>query len=240
MPEQAASTNSSSGPDPLACYIVGTQYGSGSPEANVEKNYVEALKYFNRCMAITSSRINIDFSALDGTIPKSMLRPHPPHGQDERHFCGSAFQAGLMYLYGSSPEGERVHSVTSVEADPALAIRYWKEAGVLGHAQACYNLGIVYANGMGVEADRVEAGKWFGRAGKLDSTGKLVAPNGIQVLEWDASVNAVPGVQPKKRVHRKRRSRKTKDQGGLPVLWMIGSALAVSGVAWWYYTRHSK
>ncbi|KAI9021485.1 hypothetical protein CLU79DRAFT_835727 [Phycomyces nitens] len=241
MPEQTVGANSSSGPDPLACYIVGSTYGSGSTEAGVEKSYVDALAYFNRCMAITSPNIDIDFGVLHGKIPKSALRNHAPHTRDERYFCSAAFQTGLMYLYGSSPAGEQVHSVTTVEADPQLAIRYWQEAGILGHAQACYNLGILYANSMGVEQDLFEAGRWFGRAGKLDPTGKLVVPEGVSpVTDWDAIPETTKPVELKSKPRRKKRRavRKQNDTNGLSFVLLASSVVAIAGVAWWYYRRN--
>ena len=186
---ESSGTSSSSGPDPLACYIVGSMYGSGSTEAGLEKNYEMALIYFNRAMNITAPRIDNEFGILeqDADIPKSALRNHGPHSADERAFTSAAFQTGLIYLYGSQPEGESVHSVTHVEVDPKKAIRYWKEASMLGHAQASYNIGIMFANGMGVEQDLWQAGKWFGRAVKLDTTGKLVVPEEVEVVEWDTT-----------------------------------------------------
>ncbi|KAL0086781.1 hypothetical protein F4703DRAFT_1848611 [Phycomyces blakesleeanus] len=164
-----------------------------------------------------------------------------------RPFCSAAFQTGLMYLYGSSPAGEQVHSVTTVESDPQLAIRYWQEAGVLGHAQACYNLGILYANSMGVEQDLFEAGKWFGRAGKLDPTGKLVVPEGVSpVMDWDAipettktkpvELNSKPR-RKKRRAVRKAKDTET-DSNVLSIVLALSSVLTVAGIAWWYYRRH--
>ncbi|KAI9271498.1 hypothetical protein BDA99DRAFT_297723 [Phascolomyces articulosus] len=189
---ESSGTSGSSGPDPLACYIVGNMYGAGSPEAGVEKNYEMALVYFNRAMNITAPRIDVDFAIFEEQeegkteIPKSAMRNHSPHTADERAFTGAAFQTGLIYLYGSEPEGEAVRSVTHVDVDPKKAIRYWKEASMLGHAQASYNIGIMFANGMGVEQDLWQAGKWFGRAVKLDTTDKLVVPQEVEVVEWDA------------------------------------------------------
>ncbi|KAG2223809.1 hypothetical protein INT45_001943 [Circinella minor] len=190
---ESSGTSSSSGPDPLACYIVGNMYGAGSSEAEIEKNYEMALIYFNRAMNITAPRIDNEFGILeeDVEIPKSALRNHGPHSADERAFTSAAFQTGLIYLYGSQPEGESVRSVTHVEVDPKKAIRYWKEASMLGHAQASYNIGIMFANGMGVDQDLWQAGKWFGRAIKLDTTGKLVVPEEVEAVEWDANKEEV-------------------------------------------------
>ncbi|ORZ13117.1 hypothetical protein BCR42DRAFT_71519 [Absidia repens] len=257
------------GPDPLACYVVGTLYGSGSADAKVEKNYEQALYYYNRCMLITAPHIDLDFGVLDQHhIPKSILRNHTPHTRDERYFSSSAFQTGLIYLYGSQPEGETVRSTTTVQVDPLLALRYWKEAAVLGHAQASYNIGIVYANAMGVDQDLWMAGKWFGRAQKLDTSQRLVAPAGVPVvMDWDANEDdkdnvgkkthttgtsaakknnnkeAAPQKKKTRRTTKKRKGSKKQKQGDddlLGVALALGGLTAVVGVAWWWYYRSQK
>lgn len=237
---------------------MGTTYGSGLEEANVEKDYQSALYYYNRCMTITAPRIDIDFSLLDTNdiLPRHQLRSHPPHTQDERYFCSSAFQTGLIYLYGSQPEGETVRSCTHVEVDADLAIRYWKEAAMLGHAQACFNIGILYANGMGVEKDLWLAGKWFGRAKKLDSTGSLVPPVGVDIIDWDMTKeqeqkekenqqkdqNSVDKKK-KRKVKRNKKTAESSNSNGDDVVGAIvalGSVITVAGIAWYLYTRGNK
>lgn len=235
-----SSVSVSSGPDAFACYIVGVTYGSGSEEAEVEKNYQSALYYFNRCMMLTAPRINMDFSLLDQPhIPKAKLRNHAPHTSDEGYFCSSAFQTGLLYLYGSHPEGEATHSVTELEADPDLAIRYWKEAALLGHAQACFNIAILYANGMGVPEDKWLAGKWCARALKLDGTGKLQAPEGLVLVDWDAVKEEKKEVKKKKRSKRSAQKKKKNNTNDdiLGAAIMLGSIVTVAGISWYIYNR---
>jgi hypothetical protein len=237
--------------------VVGTIYGSGSSDAQVEKNYEQALHYYNRCMLITAPRIDLDFGVLDQQhIPKYILRNHAPHTRDERYFSSAAFQTGLIYLYGSQPEGETVRSTTTVDVDPSLALRYWKEAAVLGHAQASYNIGIVYANAMGVDQDLWLAGKWFGRALKLDTTQRLVAPAGVQVvMDWDAKEGddkeEPAGTEPtrksaqkktKKKASKKRKGKKRQEHNGdvFGLALALGGVTAVVGVAFWWYYRSQK
>lgn len=236
-------TDISHGPDPLACYIVGASYSTGAQEYNVEKDYQNALYYYNRCMATTAPRMDVDFSILDlDHVPNIKLRSHPPQTRDERYFCSSAFQTGLIYLYGSNHEGESVHSATDVEVDVDLAIRYWKEAALLGHAQACYNIGILYANGMGIDKDTWIAGKWFGRALKLDSSGSLVVPEGVSTIEWDEAKKEKSEIQTPENKKRKRRVKKTSDRNSdnFGAAVMLGSILAVAGTAWYFYTRWKR
>ncbi|RCH99925.1 hypothetical protein CU098_010656 [Rhizopus stolonifer] len=243
-PERDFGTNISSGPDPLACYVIGSFYGSGLLEAGIEKNYQNALFYFNRCMTITAPRIDIDFSLLDQSLTQSQLRNHAPQTRDEKYFCSAAFQTGLVYLYGSHPEGQSELSSTRVDPDPDLAIRYWKEAALLGHAQACFNIGILFANGMGVEKDLWSAGKWFGRAIKLDNSNTLVVPEEVKIVEWDA-------VKGEEKPEKKRKSKKTKkvkkstycnpeDHDVVGAIVALGTIAAVAGVAWFLYMRGKK
>ncbi|KAI7903389.1 uncharacterized protein BX663DRAFT_508433 [Cokeromyces recurvatus] len=241
--QQEPGTDVSNGPDPVACYVVGTIYGSGMSEAEIHKDYQSALYYYNRCMTITAPRIDFDFSLLNMEhIPKNKLRNHAPHTRDERYFCSSAFQTGLIYLYGSQPEGESVHSSTFVEADPNLAIRYWKEAAALGHAQACFNIGILYANGMGVEQDLWLAGKWFGRAIKLDSARNLVVPEGVTVIEWDATKeNKTKNNKESERKKRRKRKVKTANNNDITgAIVLLGTIIAVTGTFLYFYTKGKK
>lgn len=218
-------------------------------------------------MTITAPRIDIDFSLLSETttLPaRQHLRPHPPHTRDERYFCSSAFQTGLIYLYGSQPEGETVHSCTQVDVDADLAIRYWKEAAMLGHAQACFNIGILYANGMGIEQDLWVAGKWLGRAIKLDTTGSLQVPQGVEIIDWDMTKEQKKASMSKKgssgsvntsdKKKNKKKSRKVKRSGSsekeeeyrkkttdiLGAIVALGSVITVAGIAWYFYTRGKK
>lgn len=209
-------------------------------------------------MTITAPRIDIDFSLLDteDILPRHKMRSHPPHTRDERYFCSSAFQTGLIYLYGSSPEGEVVHSSTQVDVDPNLALRYWKEAAMLGHAQACFNIGILYANGMGIEKDLWLAGKWFGRALKIDTTGSLVVPEGVKIIDWDLTkeqdeAQKQQQQQADKKKSKKRKTKrtgnkkssspKTKKEGDvIGAIVALSSIITVAGIAWYLYTRGKK
>ncbi|CAO3618806.1 unnamed protein product [Cunninghamella blakesleeana] len=264
LPFVSETANSSSkGPDPLACYVVGSLYGAGSTECGVEKDYEQAIYYYNRCMLITAPHIDIDFRLVDQEhIPKSLLRNNPPQTRDERYFSSSAFQTGLVYLYGSEAEGETIKSITKVDVDASLALRYWKEAAVLGHAQASYNIGIVYANGMGVDQQLFEAGKWFGRALKLDATQRLVAPAGVKVInDWDAKEHSseendqmntkkeskdkstTRDTKEKKQRRKKKKSKKQTNTNNdvLGLVLVVGSATAIiGGVVWWLQHRSKK
>ncbi|ORY91162.1 hypothetical protein BCR43DRAFT_97785 [Syncephalastrum racemosum] len=157
-----------------------------------------------------------------------------------------------------------VHSSTHIEVSPDKALRYWKEAALLGHAQASYNIGIMYANGMGVTADLFEAGKWFSRATKLDTTGKLVVPDGVKAVDWDAtpekqkaqeeaaaaaaaasgSSSASRSGDKARRTRKKKRSKRAAkrehDDTLLGYLLGIGAVVALAGTAWWVFKRSTR
>lgn len=62
-----------------------------------------------------------------------------------------------MYAFG--------HGVPKEEADPdQRAAQFYFEAARRGHSGAQHALGILYLTGKGVQQDRAEAQKWFGRA----------------------------------------------------------------------------
>ncbi|KAI8388462.1 uncharacterized protein BYT42DRAFT_235476 [Radiomyces spectabilis] len=175
--------------DVMACYIVGNTFTSGSPQAGVEKNDRLALRYYERCMLLTGPQIDLDMNVVDGVIPESQLRSRSPRSGNEHYFCSAAFQSGLILFSGSKNGKEQPSSGSDslVEVDLVRAMRYWKQASMLGHAQASYNIGIMYAKGIGVEQDSFEAGKWFARALHLDDTRKLVVPAHIKLRNWNAS-----------------------------------------------------
>eukprot|EP00617_Octactis_speculum_P014727 CAMPEP_0185747234 /NCGR_PEP_ID=MMETSP1174-20130828/5836_1 /TAXON_ID=35687 /ORGANISM="Dictyocha speculum, Strain CCMP1381" /LENGTH=292 /DNA_ID=CAMNT_0028422301 /DNA_START=334 /DNA_END=1212 /DNA_ORIENTATION=+ len=42
-----------------------------------------------------------------------------------------------------------------------VVVKVWKQAAVQGHRKASFNLGVVYANGEGLERDDIEAARWY-------------------------------------------------------------------------------
>lgn len=241
-------------PDAEACYIVGTTYAAGSEEAGVIKDYDLALMYFQKCMLTTAAHIDFDFShgddPNDPLLQRKPLRSYPPHTRDERYFCSAAFQAGLIYLGGS---GDQEHAAVHViEPNPSLAIEYWKQSAMLGHAQSCFNIGVMYANGMGVTQDVWQAGRWFGRAKKLDAIGNLDVPPGVEVVEWHAvressdRQNKKPNDSPaagsssttrRRKRKSKRRNKQQHDQDMIKLILGVGSIVAVAGVITWWALR---
>jgi hypothetical protein len=210
--------------------------------------------YFQKCMLTTAAHIDFDFShgddPNDPLLQRKPLRSYPPHTRDERYFCSAAFQAGLIYLGGS---GDQEHAAVHVsEPNPSLAIEYWKQSAMLGHAQSCFNIGVMYANGMGVTQDVWQAGRWFGRAKKLDAIGNLDVPPGVEVVEWHAvressdhqnkkpndSLAAGSSSTTRRRKRKsKRRNKQQHDQDMIKLILGVGSIVAVAGVITWWALR---
>ncbi|KAG2173290.1 hypothetical protein INT43_004664 [Umbelopsis isabellina] len=244
--------------DAEACYIIGTTYAAGSEEAGVEKDYDLALMYFQKCMLTTAGHIDFDFSHADDPndpgLQRKPLRSYQPHTRDERYFCSAAFQAGLIFLGGAGDQDHASHHVN--EPNPGLAIEYWKQSAMLGHAQSCFNIGVMYANGMGVTQDVWEAGRWFGRAKKLDGIGNLEVPPGVEVVEWHAdrssdhpnkqandsapvgaSSSSSAAKRRKKKTKKRSRQQRQQDQDTLKLIVGVGSLVAVVSVITYFVLR---
>ncbi|RUS32451.1 hypothetical protein BC938DRAFT_475345 [Jimgerdemannia flammicorona] len=253
------------GPDPEACYIVGMTYVTGVLEAGIARDYIQALRYFNRAMVLTVPFL--DIGDHDAPTPRN----RPPETVTERFFCSSAFQSGLIYLEGTPDDAQLDETSQSIAADPVMAIEYWRRSAVVGHAQSAFNVGIMHLNGNGMDMpDRWEAARWFTRARKLDVEGSLRAsmPETLEV-EWDAkrpgeeiddegagsSVESLPAesaattergkMKRKKSQHRKKsRSKASRSRGDEGMAWKVTAAAVVStgaviGVAWLLWKRLS-
>jgi TPR repeat protein len=55
--------------------------------------------------------------------------------------------------------------------DYATALRLWHPLADQGGAEAQYNLGVLYTNGLGVPQDYAEAAKWFRKAADQGDAG---------------------------------------------------------------------
>ena len=58
----------------------------------------------------------------------------------------------------------RLDGKAAQRGDYAAALREWRPLAEQGHAQAQYNLGVMYANGQGVAQDKVQAHMWLNLA----------------------------------------------------------------------------
>ena len=62
------------------------------------------------------------------------------------------------YIEGPDRRPKRVYAVP---VDYTEAVRWYKKAAAQGHYAAQNNLGVMYAHGLGVHADLVEAYRWM-------------------------------------------------------------------------------
>lgn len=95
------------------------------------------------------------------------------------------FNLGLLYENG-----------LGVEADGAMAARWYRRAAEQGDRTAQAYLGEMYAQGLGLARDDIEAMHWYQRAaerghpaaqynvGLFYATGRGVAPNDVQAYAW--------------------------------------------------------
>ncbi len=65
--------------------------------------------------------------------------------------------------------------------DYAVALREWRPLAELGHADAQFNLGLMYFEGLDVAQDRAEAAKWFMVAAER---GNVFAPDLLGRMYW--------------------------------------------------------
>ena len=63
-------------------------------------------------------------------------------------------------------EGERIRKSETLDyrVKVADALDAYTAAAALGHAKACHQIGVMYANGLGVEKSYPEAVKWYRKA----------------------------------------------------------------------------
>jgi uncharacterized protein len=115
--------------------------------------------------------------------------------------------------------------------DYQLAYREWKESADAGQAEAQFDLGVLYAQGIGVSRDLTEASRWYQKAadqgnaaaqfalGQLYSRGWGVPRDVADAIRWFEMANSV-------------------DSGGPPTDWspVVGYGMArdPQRAAFWY------
>lgn len=90
---------------------------------------------------------------------------------------------GEIHFYGDP--------VAGVPRNPARALQHWRDAARHGSATAHANLGLLYSNGIGVEADNATAKAHFEAAANL---GEPAALNGLGALVCRLRVGVAPVV----------------------------------------------
>jgi TPR repeat protein len=77
---------------------------------------------------------------------------------------GSSEAEHLFCMGGSALSGKKPGTGESVRPDPAAAFQYTLQAAEKGYVPAQAALGMMYANGKGVEQNYSESWKWFSKA----------------------------------------------------------------------------
>ena len=91
---------------------------------------------------------------------------------------------GITITQSSSPaekhfqQGFAYYTGDGTEQDSGKAFESFKQAALLGHAQAQFNLGACYVSGIGVAPNEKEAASWFEKAA-MQGIKEAVHPLGI-------------------------------------------------------------
>jgi TPR repeat protein len=115
------------------------------------------------------------------TVAKASPKPTVPEQSEEPTDDQKEFAAGLEAYRNGSHE---------------KALRIWRPLAEHGHAAAQFNLGVMYASGLAVQQDFVEAVKWYRLAaeqgevsaqfnlGNMYRTGRGVEVNPREAVRW--------------------------------------------------------
>jgi localization factor PodJL len=202
----ASLMQAANGGDADAAYEVGERYLMGR---GVDTNLAEALKWFEKAVAKGSPaaafRLGMAYEKGQGvTKDRARARTNYVLAADSGHLKAMHNLAVLMVEDGAA----------SKKPDYASAIPWFRKAAERGLRDSQYNLGVIYARGMGASQNLAESFLWFSLAanqGDVDAAKKrddvasrldqqtLVAAR-LAVQTWtakpsDESVNA-PRVKP--------------------------------------------
>ena len=99
-----------------------------------------------------------------GTVDVAQFEAMETRQREVEEAAIEFFDEGQALLYGSD-----------VSKDPAAARGWYEKASVLGHAEATYAIGYLYADGLGVEQSYDNALPWYEKAAAAGSSNALVA-----------------------------------------------------------------
>ncbi|MEN6604756.1 MAG: tetratricopeptide repeat protein, partial [Bryobacteraceae bacterium] len=109
--------------------------------------------------------------------------------------CGVSVCGVLALPSSAQPAAMRAQDAYN-RGDYATAVREWKWLATRDHELAQYNLGVMYAQGVGVAQDDAEAARWFREAaqrgharaqynlGSMYFNGNGVAKDYVQAHMW--------------------------------------------------------
>lgn len=110
-------------------------------------------------------------------------------------FVAALTLVGLLAMPATAQDFEKGLEAAQ-RGDYAIALREWRPLAKQGHAEALYNLGVMYAMGQGVPEDAGKAGTWYRSAaeqgyakaqfalGGMYKNGHGVRQDYVQALMW--------------------------------------------------------
>ena len=145
--------------------------------------------------------------------------------------CSGFLALAIMALAVPADAGSYEDGLAAYnQGDYATALRLWRPLAEQGHAEAQFNLGLVYGMGQGVPQDDAEAVKWFRMAAEQ---GIAEAQNNLGSMYYDGR-----GV-PQDDTEAVKWYRKAAEQGDAEAQTNLGAMLATGrGVAQDYVSAH--
>ena len=152
--------------DPAAAFLVAGRYAEGR---GTDADLDAATKWLGYAVQRGSALAALRLGALYESAGKDM-------GEARRFYTWAAEQGNVRAMHALAmllSEG----NLPGLNGKPdwAGALKWFRTAADLGHRDSQYNLGVIYARGLGVSADAAEAWKWLdlaARQGDEDSARK--------------------------------------------------------------------
>lgn len=148
--------------DPAAAFEIGERYLAGN---GVTANTQEAIKWFERAMAKGSAaaafRLGMAYEKGQGVQrDRGRARTNYATAAESGHLK-AMHNLAVMIVEDSGPGGK---------PDYTNAIPWFRRAADRGLRDSQYNLGVLYARGLGVQANLAESYRWFSLAANQGDT----------------------------------------------------------------------
>ncbi|MFG1201066.1 hypothetical protein V5F29_01550 [Xanthobacter aminoxidans] len=152
--------------DPAAAFLVAGRYAEGR---GTDVDLDAATKWLGYAVQRGSAPAALRLGALYESAGKDM-------GEARRFYTWAAEQGNVRAMHALAMLlSEGTLPDLNGKPDWAGALKWFRTAADLGHRDSQYNLGVIYARGLGVSADAAEAWKWLdlaARQGDEDSARK--------------------------------------------------------------------
>lgn len=152
--------------DPAAAFLVAGRYAEGR---GTDVDLDAATKWLGYAVQRGSAPAALRLGALYESAGKDM-------GEARRFYTWAAEQGNVRAMHALAMLlSEGTLPGLNGKPDWAAALKWFRSAADLGHRDSQYNLGVIYARGLGVSADAAEAWKWLdlaARQGDEDSARK--------------------------------------------------------------------